>query len=140
MYGLIRQRARSESECEVSEARDDAFGSCVGKAFAGAWVGRVADGLGACVLGDVDARGGCGDERALRWGCAERPDDVLDKMGACLKVARWVARCGGDVLDLLGEALPGEVGADRFGGVAADYGGGGPRGPAGGQRPLHACG
>ena len=42
--------------------------------------------------------------------------------------------------DLLGEAVRGEVGADGFGGVAADYGGCAPGVPAGGERLMYVCG
>ena len=95
----------SESEREVGEAGDDASGSCVGEAFSGAGLGRVADGLCACVLGGVDAGHGGGYERALGRGRTEGADAVFYQVGAWLEVTGWVARSGGDVPDLVGEAV-----------------------------------
>ena len=80
-YGSIRQWSGSESEREVSEARDDAYRSGVGQVLAVGWRAGVADDLGAYAMSRIDARSGCGDQRAFGRCRTQFPDGVFDQVG-----------------------------------------------------------
>jgi hypothetical protein len=86
-YGSIRQWPGSESEREVGEARDDAYRSGVGQVLAVGWRAGVADDLGAYAMGRVDARSGCGGQRAFGRSRTQFPDAVFDQVSKGLEMA-----------------------------------------------------
>src|SRR5690348_185425 len=80
LYGLIQQWSGAESESQVGQARDQACGIGVGELFTDGWGGGVADHRRAEAVGVVCAGGRCGDQGALLWRGADRPDDLFEEV------------------------------------------------------------
>jgi hypothetical protein len=78
MYGLIRQWAGSESECEVGEAGDGASCAGGGEVFASCDGGRVADSGNSRGSGGLHSLSRCGDDGAAVRRGAESADGFFE--------------------------------------------------------------